>query len=759
MSRLGKLRAMGAAEILGRGAIRLDRLVERRTLPRYRRQGLERLRRGVRADLATRPDWRHAILAARRETPARFFAPFDDLSATRQCLLADYPDQMAATLARAGRTRAHEFELFGQLAALGARIDWHADPLTGETWPLAFHEDVPFGDPQSRRGDVKHVWELNRHQFLPDLAKASLVSSDPAFAREIHAILDDWIAANPCGVGINWAGPLEVAYRALSWIWTDHIAGADEGTDEFRLAWLASLLDHGRFLHRHLELYASPYNHLIGEAAVLYMMGVLFPEFREAPRWRQRGRRVLEARLASQFYGDGGSVEQAVVYHHATLGFYLLAALLGRRNDEEFAAGVWRAIERAIDFSMRLAHPDGTLPAIGDNDDARPLVFEWRTTWDFRHFHAIGAVLFARRDFKRHAGRFAEEALWVLGIDGRRKFDALGGDEAPPASITLSESGYVVLRGERPADYVCVDAGPQAGGLRTDGVPSAAHGHADALSALVVLGDRPLLVDAGFFSYNGDRAWERYFREARAHNTMTIDGHDQALHLEKMAWAWTPQATIESSSTDRDDSWAVVSHDGFRRLPGAPRHRRTVWLSSPGCVIVYDEIVSQARHRAELVWQFDAGLEATLEPHQVSLRPGFACVWRATADLVPVLRCGGETPDAGWVAPHLGVRRPAPRLSLTTAGAVERLRVLTVFVDRDVWTATVEPPGHAAIASLAIGVSNARGADTIVAAAMPPMGLRTDAALAIWSHDAAQHRITRARRIGGSFMTPEVHGA
>jgi len=51
-----------------------------------------------------------------------------------------------------------------------------------------------------------------------------------------------------------------------------------------------------------------PYNHLIGEAAVLYMLGALFPEFRDATRWRHRGRELLESRLDAKFYGDGGSV-------------------------------------------------------------------------------------------------------------------------------------------------------------------------------------------------------------------------------------------------------------------------------------------------------------------------------------------------------------------------------------------------------------------------------------------------------------------
>src|SRR5437762_5063470 len=234
------------------------------------------------------------------------------------------------------------------------------------------------------------------------------------------------------------------------------------------------------FLHRHLELYASPFNHLVGEATVLYLLGVLFPEFKESLAWRRRGRQVLEERLSQQFHADGGSVEQATLYHHATLGFYLLAALVGRANREEFSSDVWNAIERGIEFSMFLVQPDGFLPVIGDTDDARPIQFERKPLFDFRAYQAVGAVLFNRGDFKTVAGRFHEDALWLVGRDGLAEFDRL--EAVPPSrtSVAMKASGYFLLRSDwsSKADYVCFDCGEQAGGLRTDDVPSAAHGHA-----------------------------------------------------------------------------------------------------------------------------------------------------------------------------------------------------------------------------------------------------------------------------------------
>jgi hypothetical protein len=59
---------------------------------------------------------------------------------------------------------------------------------------------------------------------------------------------------------------------------------------------------------------------------------------------------VLETRLGEQFYEDGGSVEQSTFYHHATLGFYVLADLLARENGDTTAPAIRAAIERARDL-------------------------------------------------------------------------------------------------------------------------------------------------------------------------------------------------------------------------------------------------------------------------------------------------------------------------------------------------------------------------------------------------------------------------
>ena len=628
-------------------------------------------------------DWQQALVQARRESNRRFFASIDDLASIRRTLLEQYPGEVERMRVEADRALRLEFAFFGEKFTYEKRVDWHADPVTRARWPQVYHRRVPVHGGDVGFGDVKHVWELSRHQFLIDLAKGWAVLRDAEYARAARELAFDWRRENPVGTGVAWSCALEPAFRVLSWLWAYHLTDDDLSFDtESHVRWLCGFYEHGWFLHRHLEYYTSPYNHLIGEACALYALGVLFPEFAEAGSWRARGRHILESRLASQFYADGGSVEQSTFYHHATTGFYLIAALIGRANGEEFSPAIWSAIERAIEFSAALQQPDGTIPRIGGADDGKPIRLEHRELWDFRPYQAVGAVLFNRGDFKALSGdRFPEDALWLLGMAGAKAFASLP-DTAPPPSRALPSSGYVVLRDgwTRQADYVCFDCGEQAAGLRKDDIPSAAHGHADALSVIVWRRGEPVLVDAGFHCYNGPKPWQDHFRETAAHNTIRIDGRDQAVHINKMAWSHTYTAHLERHDIVTDDAWAVGSHDGYRALPrGSVTHRRAIWTRRAGYVVIGDFLEGAGHHDVEIVFQFAPG-ELVASHNCVTFNDRAALHWCASFGTDGTIHKGAPTPDGGWIAPSLGVKHAAPRLVISGQTQMPAV-IVSIIVD------------------------------------------------------------------------------
>ena len=57
---------------------------------------------------------------------------------------------------------------------------------------------------------------------------------------------------------------------------------------------------------------------------------------------------------------------------------------------------------------------------------------------------------------------------------------------------------------------------------------SGGHSHSDTLSLVVTSGDHEVLIDSGTYSYM-DPEWRELFRGSSAHNTIRIDGLDQAI--------------------------------------------------------------------------------------------------------------------------------------------------------------------------------------------------------------------------------------
>jgi hypothetical protein len=758
--RLRKLKAMDWCELAHRVRYGVYTSLERRAHARRFFDRPDRLRRGLVPALRRDVAWRENLLA--QAAKSRFLALDSESEGLRAVFRTLYRDELQRSREIAARIEHHEISFFGGTFRVAPNINWHADPVTGAEWPREYHRDVLAKKASAGCGDIKHVWELNRHQFLMDLAKVAFLDRSGEHAAAVEALLGSWLDAAPYGTGAPWACALEPAFRAWSWLWAYHLLRAGGLlSPAAHLRWLEGFLDHGRFLYRHLEYYASPFNHLVGEASALFALGLVFPEFSEASRWVRRGKRVLEDTVDSQFDEDGGTVEQSTFYHHATLGFYILSALLGRQHEAPLGPRVWTAIERAIDFSMALMQPDGRLPSIGGADDGKPIRLEHLRFWDFRPYYAIGSVLFGRKDFKAGAGRFWEDALWVLGEVALREFDALPSGHAA-ASRQLPHTGYSVFRTDwsDKADYVCFDHGFQAAGLRRDDVPSAAHGHADCLSVVANLAGQPVLVDPGFYCYNGDPNWEVHFRKTAAHNTVTIDGRDQARHVSKMAWTHTYVPHLEDSSLDDPVGWARGSHDGYL-ADARVVHRRTVWLRPGGYVVLCDELSGEdAARRACANYQFAPGALEFVAHDSALFDDRFELSWVCSVPVKASRVQDGKAPSGGWIAPSLGVRARAPRLTLEFPLTHGRVVLLVILADRAragtdrVRRVNFPQTGAAGARTVTAWIGGAGWGDyvaaTVAGEAVTAPGIQTDAPLALvrWRYRGVEE----ARRIGGTFL-------
>lgn len=477
----------------------------------------------------------------------------------------------------------HRFPILGLTVDTGPEIDWRRDYLHQVSTGTPYFRRSPYLD-FSRAGDHKVIWELNRHQHLTLLAQAFLLTGRREYLDEAFRQIESWLDANPFLRGINWASALEVAFRALSWAWLWHMAGS-EMPDALRARFLTALDRHGRFLELNLSVYFSPNTHLLGEAVALHALGVLFPAFRHAARWAETGGSIVEQQMERQIRADGSHFEQSAYYHVYALDFFLLYRLLAKPPETYDA----RLVSMA-EYLDALLGVSGTLPLIGDDDGGR-LFHPYGERAGFgRATMATCALLFNRPEWLRGFEHLHEQAAWWWGAE------ALSIRPAPPAprvSRYFSDGGVGVMA-SGPVHLV-IKAGPLGEG-------SGGHSHCDVLSLTARVGSREILIDPGTFTYVADPAERDRFRGSAAHNTVRIDGLDQAVPGGPFRWNHKPGVALLQwiAGPEQDYLDATCAYSGFT-------HRRRITFVKPATVIVVDTVEGPpGDHTLEQFWHLAA---------------------------------------------------------------------------------------------------------------------------------------------------------
>ncbi len=352
----------------------------------------------------------------RERSGSAFFPGFDNAKTTVAEFKRRWPKSVAEITGRADRITAGHFDLLGlRQLSFGDPIDWHLEPLAGKRGPLIHWSRLNFLDSELF-GDKKITWELNRHQYFAVLGQAYWLTGDERYAETFANHLTSWLTANPPKLGINWASSLEVAFRSISWTWALHFFKHSRAlTPEIFLSVAKFLYLNALHLETYLSTYFSPNTHLTGEALGLFYLGTLFPEFRDASRWRKTGLGILVEKLEQHVQADGVYFEQASYYHRYTADFYLHLRILLEANNEAVPARVDEKLQQLLDFLMYITRPDGRTPLFGDDDGGRLMKLDDRPANDFRATLSTGAAVFNRGDYKFVAGETAEETLWLLG--------------------------------------------------------------------------------------------------------------------------------------------------------------------------------------------------------------------------------------------------------------------------------------------------------------------------------------------------------
>jgi len=520
--------------------------------------------------------------------------------------------------------------------ALGDRIPGPASQrsMTGpDRFVFLGVERTVEGAADWNRTDWPKLWLYNLHYF------EDLNAQDAPSRRDDHrALMSRWIRENPPATGNGWE-PYPLSRRIVAWI------KAFDGGFAPEPEWIRSLAIQARALCRSIEWHLLG-NHLFENARALIFAGAFF-DGHEAEAWLALGRRILERELREQVLDDGGHFELSPMYHAIVLeGVLDLVRVAAHRPGtlpNALQADLRETASRMLRWLAVMSHPDGEIALFGDA--------------------AFGI-----------APRPAELAAYAARL-GVLPSGLLEATVATPAgtSLLLPASGYVR-----------VDAGPAVALLDVGEIgPSylPAHGHADVLGFELSLGPQRVFVDSGTSLYSPGAERLRQ-RGTAAHNTVEVDGVDSSQMWGAFRVARRAHPFDRGLRSDGDALVVEAAHDGYRRLPGRPVHRRC-WHVEATRLRIEDRIEGACdRARARL-----------------HLHPAVAAE-RISASRI-VLRLPSGTPitvegstdiaieDATW-HPRFGASEPT-RVLVQTVGE----RTTGLLVD---WTAACSPDAPEATA-------------------------------------------------------------
>ncbi len=470
------------------------------------------------------------------------------------------------------RARRGEWTLLGRTLTVSPETDWHRDPFFGARWPQHYVGAVSYHQPG---GDLVTLWHQNKMLFLLELAEAYHTTREPAFAARIYALIDSWCVANPYLVGINWASPMDIGTRVAAWSQSlAAIRAAAAPSEEVTARIVRSVIRQLEYLAAHMSQWPVPNNHLIGEAATLFVCGAYWPMWRDAATWMERGESVLVSEAERQILADGVQYEASINYHAYALDFFLFYLHAKALRAEVPSAVVLERTRAMATACLELIMTSGRRPRIGDDTIDRFFVLE----------HALDTppllahdVVF--RDALRPAyARLFEQTDWgreLLGI----RVPTRHARHFPQAGLSIARDSAASLL------FV---HGPQHRGIYSHG-----HLHADAGSFELEMDGNPLFIDAGTYVYFADAPAREYFKSGRAHNAPIVDDVEPMRSLEPFRWESVAVGEYLGFGAAAD-AVAVGSRRKLHGAGGAPlEHIRTVVLTR-GTALVVDAIRADA---------------------------------------------------------------------------------------------------------------------------------------------------------------------
>ena len=579
-----------------------------------------------------------------------------------------------------------DYPIFDKTVDVFKPVCWHLDLSTGREFPKSFAHKIDIRC--DKYGSAKHVWEVNRMQFMLHIAMLYKNSGNGKYLDLFRYHLTSWKNENPYMVGVNWYSNIEVNLRLICWYFCWQVLDVDgvcadiakEPTfKEFvRDVWRPLIYEHAEYSYNHPSLCSSANNHLISEYAGLFVAacGWDIPNRKARLEYAKAG---LEREILTQNTAEGVNREEAAEYIQFIDDFFLIAAVVGRRAGVEFSEAYNKRLHSMADYMNAMLDCNCNYPMYGDGDDG--FVLRPDSGGHFNNFKSLlssFAVYFEDASFKRAGVMWDEKNELLFGYEGRKKFLMLPTVNAgflTDGNRFFPESGHFIFRRAEGIagsgfceTYLHFDAAP-LGFLSI-----AAHAHADALSFILHVDGFPVVVDPGTFTYHTQKDLRAYFVSTIAHNTVCVNGKNQANQAGPTMWLNHYKAKVVSC--DEKSGEVVATHNGYAS-DGVSHLRKIQFNRDKNEFMIVDTLRCEKVATVEIPFHLHPETTVRLDGRMVALDvPGARRVMiELDEKLTYTVR------DDGWYSEHFGEKVPMQYLYAKTeckgdAVFVTKLRVL-----------------------------------------------------------------------------------
>jgi len=380
-----------------------------------------------------------------------------------------------------------------------------------------------------------HLFDINNNIFIDN---------------SINEIINLWIRNHPNIKAEPWSG-FNTAMRTYNWL--KLLAKNQENiaaNDWFKIQ--SSLYIQAKHILNNIE-HHIPGNHVLLQYFALWLILHFFPDWQLSIKNKSKIKNKLINEIKAEFLKCGFHFEQSYHYHiQITLMSLYVLEILKKQNSEidYYILGV---IKNAIKIAEKFQFADGHLPMLGDNcfNFFNPTLFE-----DIEQIKKIAIEVFGEEE------------------DEEKK------------DIKLYKDQYIVV--ENNNSKLIFDIGP-IGLYENPG-----HGHSDISSFIYSSQGITLFIDPGTKNYSSLED-DKQLKRSILHNTLSVDGEDQAKLWGFFRWAYLPKNNKYNFSNNDEFISLENEYEGFYSI-GKIVHKRTLIIYN-NKLIINDLVVGKGEHK------------------------------------------------------------------------------------------------------------------------------------------------------------------